>query len=222
MAKECLLPFKYRYRSRDLSFVLGHYYLLFTKSNDAASQRTSQRGVTRCASLSVSQNRSWSFLPARRLWLKSPGPSTTPSGPATPTPRPLLPTPSVRLPAARVHVFLSAVSALCCTNRGRLPKVHATRPRLIIILRRIVDPERPGRAQENKASIRNSADCAAGKMVGAYYGTCDNKWTRVEFCLSASRMISSWILISWIRSNLILIARKKAERILNYWKFKEI
>lgn len=50
--------------------------------------------------------------------------------------------------AARVHVFLSAVSALCCTNRGRLPKVHATRPRLIIILRRIVDPVRPAECRK--------------------------------------------------------------------------
>lgn len=97
--------------------------------------------------------------------------------PSHPTlrPGPLLPTSYVCLPAVRVHVFLSAVSALCCTNRGRLPKVHATRPRLIIILRRIVDPARPGRAQENKASIRNSAGCAAGKTIGAYYVTCDHK-----------------------------------------------
>lgn len=154
----------------------------------------------RDASLNISQNRSWSFLLAPKASVKITRLFHNPLRPSHPTPRPgpLLPTSYVCLPAVCVHVFLSAVSALCCTNHGRLPKVHATRPRLIIILRRIVDPARPGRAQENNASIRNSAGCAPGKTVGAYYGTCDDKCTRVEFCLSAIRMISSWILINWI------------------------
>ena len=108
------------------------------------SQWTSQRGA---ALLSVSQNRSYRCGKRTRrakALVKITRPFQPPPAPTPPLPPPFDPDLSFPHPlsAARVHVFLSAVSALCCTNHGRLPKVHATRPRLIIILWRIVDPVR--------------------------------------------------------------------------------
>lgn len=79
--------------------------------------------------------------------------------------------------AACVHVFLSAVSALCCTNRGRLPKVHATRPRLIIILRRIVDPVRPAECRKRRKTkpAYEFGRLQVWKTIGGRYLIRDNK-----------------------------------------------
>lgn len=160
------------FKAYRLSLLITIFYV---QNQPTASQRTSQRGATRCfvkpfAKSLLSVRRASTV---RRPRLKSPGPSS-PLRPPTPHPSTRTSPSHTLCPpadAARVHVFLSAVSALCCTNRGRLPKVHAMRPRLIIILRRIVDPVHPReRRKRRKTKLAYEfGRLRGGDMNGAYF-----------------------------------------------------
>jgi len=157
------------------------------------------------ASLSVSQNRSYRCGAKASVKITRP---LQPLWPRHPTPRPglLLPTPSV---CRRVHVFLSAVSALCCTNCGRLPKVHAMRPRLIIILRRIVDPARPRECRKRRKTklAYEFGRLRSGNAKSAYF---------VHVIRDNKCWIHRWknLMLNFVKSQIV---RFKRERLIRFY-----